>query len=89
MPLDTRIGTRARAVAGAQPQGIYFNTWNGSAQVIPFSVGGQFNSAPSYVDNSGNLIVGGNLYEGGGGTGNRTSAEATSPSTVHEAHIPG
>lgn len=65
----SHVTTLGTPVAGGSAQGIAFNTWNGSASVIPFSVGGQYYSAPTYVDNSGNLTVGGNLYEGSGGTG--------------------
>lgn len=47
--------------------GISFKTWNGTAGIVPFSVGGQFNSALSYVDASGNLVVGGYAQINGSG----------------------
>lgn len=43
---------------GATPLGHLFITWTGAAQQSAFSVGGQFGSAPTYVDNSGNIICG-------------------------------
>ena len=41
--------------AGASIEGIYFVSWTGSASVTPFSIGGQFNSALSWIDNAGEL----------------------------------
>jgi hypothetical protein len=41
--------------SGATAQGIEFRSWDGTASHVPFSVGGQFGSALSYVDNSGNM----------------------------------
>lgn len=35
--------------------GLTVRTWSGSATVVPFSVGGQFNSALSWVDGSGHF----------------------------------
>lgn len=35
--------------------GVYVQTWSGSAAMIPFSIGGQYNSALSWVDSSGNF----------------------------------
>lgn len=35
--------------------GLAFESWSGSAAVVPWSVGGQFSSALSWVDNSGNF----------------------------------
>lgn len=43
----------SRQSAGAA--GITFKSWNGTASVTPFSIGGQFSSALAWVDNSGNF----------------------------------
>lgn len=40
--------------SGGVATGLTFKTWTGSAAVKPFSIGGQFNSALSWVDSSGN-----------------------------------
>jgi hypothetical protein len=45
--------------AGTTALGHEFITWSGSAQVVPFSIGGQFGNALSYIDSSGNLVIGG------------------------------
>lgn len=42
---------------GGSANGIALQVWNGSAVVTPFSIGGQINSAPSYVDASGNMVA--------------------------------
>lgn len=42
-------------LSGATPCGIVFGTWNGASRQLPFSIGGQFSSAPSFIDNSGNI----------------------------------
>jgi hypothetical protein len=52
-------------------QGHVWITWSGTAKEIPFSVGGQFESAPAYIDNSGNIFgqsvhVLGSLFGSGG-----------------------
>ena len=49
--------------------GITFEVWSGSALKVPFSVGGQFNSAISYVDASGNGFLQ-QINAQGSGTGN-------------------
>lgn len=49
------LGVRSN-LSGGVATGIYFTSWTGSATNIPFSVGGQFNGADCYVDNSGNFI---------------------------------
>lgn len=38
--------------------GLQFKTWNGAAGVVPFSIGGQFGSAPAYIDSNGELFIG-------------------------------
>jgi len=43
--------------AGTTALGHEFITWSGSAQVVPFSIGGQFGNALSYIDNSGDLTT--------------------------------
>jgi hypothetical protein len=56
--------------SGATALGHAFVTWNGSAQVNAFSVGGQFAGTLAWVDNSGNYNTGGQLNFGAsvGGT---------------------
>jgi predicted outer membrane repeat protein len=46
--------------------GITFETWSGSANAVPFSVGGQFNSALAYVDSNGNMFTHQYLYSQSG-----------------------
>ncbi len=43
--------------SGGSALGAVFPTWSGSATVIPFSVGGRFESALAWVDGSGNLAL--------------------------------
>lgn len=38
--------------------GLQFKTWNGTAGVVVFSVGGQFGSAKAYIDNNGTVTAG-------------------------------
>lgn len=47
--------------AGANTLGLYFPTWNGSAEKVPFSIGGQFGGATSWVDNTGSFSYGGGI----------------------------
>lgn len=47
-------GLVSSAQTGAA-NGLVFKSWNGSAGVTPFSIGGQFSSALAWVDNSGNF----------------------------------
>ena len=42
-------------VTGASPTGVFFATWNGSADIVPFSVGGQVASALGWIDTAGVL----------------------------------
>ena len=42
-------------MSGAAPQGYYFASWSGSALKIPFSIGGQFGGASTWVDAAGNI----------------------------------
>lgn len=70
--------------SGITAQGIGFTCWSGSAAVIPFSVGGQFNSALSWIDTSGNFQQNGNQVvqfksAGGGAAGITNWVGTTDP----------
>jgi hypothetical protein len=67
-PLNAPTINGALTFAGSSPfiistaqsgsaNGLVFKTWNGSASVTPFSVGGQYNSALSFVDSNGVVTV--------------------------------
>lgn len=43
------------ALSGAAPLGLVIATWNGSTQVQPFSVGGQFSSASTWIGSTGKV----------------------------------
>ena len=47
-------GPILKTLQSGSANGITFETWSGAANVVPFSVGGQFNSALAWVDASGN-----------------------------------
>ncbi len=49
--------------------GIIFQVWNGTAGVTSFSVGGDFGSAPAYVDSLGNMTANSYYVVSGGITG--------------------
>ena len=68
------------ARSGGVAQGIYFTSWNGSSSPVPFSVGGQFNSALSWVDNSGNIVTGAALLFG-------ASVSASQSSLFYGTHV--
>lgn len=63
--------------------GLIVTTWNGSAAVTPFSVGGQFNSALAYIDASGNIFTAKFSADGGlitsDGSGNLTAHQFNGP----------
>lgn len=62
-------------LAGINPLGHLFSTWTGTGQVVPFSIGGQFNSALSWIDAVGNYFQKGNIVaqtKGSGATNGRT-----------------
>lgn len=75
--------------AGATALGIAFGTWTGSTGKIPFSIGGQFNGAPSYLDNNGNLVISGSIkgfgnasvFVSGGGLTGKFTAQSTAPAS--------
>lgn len=67
-PGGALTGTSLTGTAGTLPissqqsgaaNGVSFKSWNGTAGVVPFSVGGQFSGAKAWIDNSGNLQLGG------------------------------
>ena len=69
-------------LAGASAQGIAFGAWDGAAGAIPFSVGGQFNGALSWVDTSGHFHdATGPVLAGAVGLTGKWSAQSTAPAT--------
>lgn len=70
--------------AGAGATGIAFGTWNGSVSKVPFSIGGQFNGATAWVDNSGAIVAGtsGVLAMGPAVSGNYARIYWSSPNYV-------
>lgn len=61
--------------------GVYFSSWDGAATHTPFSVGGQFNSALAWADNSGNFV--GASFQTGGTGGSPVTLDWDSAGTGH------
>lgn len=54
----------AQSQQSGSASGIYFESWSGTAGVTPFSIGGQYNSALAYIDNSGDLYAVAGTFSG-------------------------
>lgn len=80
------------SMSGGASLGVVFATYNGSAQVQSFSVGGQFSSALSWVDNSGHFFDNGKNVPfinptGASTAGRQIFTGTTTPTGANEGDI--
>jgi hypothetical protein len=67
--------------------GHYFQTWNGSSSVTPFSIGGQLGSALSWVDNTGTFFGKLKTVRNGTAQGNTIFTGTSTPSSPSTGDI--
>ena len=74
---QTSLGIRSQQSGAAN--GVYVATWNGTALVVPFSFGGQYDGAKAWADNLGFVNATGGF--GASGTGFYFNSSRTDPTS--------